>query len=456
MAPATSDASESEPGLLRCEESEEHSLKRKKLEESSEMDMTTAEDITDEDRFPEDQRWQQDRRRRGRQPLRRQVDMERTQLQRTIITIRPAERRPVTAIPRATLHRIIKETAPDSKAADYATTQTNLQTNTIVVTTYSELHASNLCKVSQITVEGIGQMTLETRKVYGNNVSRGVILTDPNEYNDELKEVLRCEQGEILDVKQIGKSGRSIITFNTMLLPKHIKCYSELCRVSPYIPRLLICHRCHKKGHMQKYCPNEEVCSQCGTQHTMTECEAGSQHCVTCNEKGHLATDAKCPAKEQHLKDSRSKIERRSRSRSKRRTATSNQSPPKDEEFPWLPGSTEQLQKSVGFESAEVDYATIASSANAPSSTEILKKITAMRRVIDTSTKQLEVLLTQYALAQKQEQENQQHESPSPFPETQMEKAQIATTDSQERATERRIQGTQSKNTLQEQKHRPS
>ncbi|KAG0445310.1 hypothetical protein HPB47_016919 [Ixodes persulcatus] len=214
-------------------ESEERSKKRKLVDVRIDTEPTTY--GYDEENADCDRRqhgpWQMApaRRRRGRPATQRKVDTERTQLQRTVVVIRMKEQRPVTAISKATLHELLRATVPVPKMAEYATTQSNLRTNTIAVTTYNEQHADNLCKVSAISVPGLGQVPVDARKMHGSGTSKGVIALDLTADNDDLTGVLRCEQATILEAKRMGSSDRALITFDTPLLPKYVKYYSELC-----------------------------------------------------------------------------------------------------------------------------------------------------------------------------------------------------------------------------------
>lgn len=386
-------------------ESEERQKKRKITDKVYETKATTDGEMNeqrDED-SADDGPWQDAysrRRRRSRQTYRK-VDAERTKLQRTTVLIRPKDHRSVTAIPKVTLHKLIQATAPDAKVADYATCKTNAQSNTVTVTTYDELHADNLCKVSTIQVTEETTFEVEIFRLYGHNVSRGVITTDPNNTNEELRSVLRCETANVLEARQMGKSGRALLTFDSPVLPKRIKYYSELCKVTPYVARMLICYRCHGEGHMQKYCPNEEICSRCGTGHTEKECERQDKHCVTCKGNGHLATDATCPEKDKRLKENKDRLERRSRSRSRRRTANSKMTQQGSQDldsYPVLSGTmVSSTPKAVSFANEKDSYA---SKVSMGLHANIEGEIAALRKTIEEASRRLTQLLSQQVSVQ--------------------------------------------------------
>ncbi|KAH9379823.1 hypothetical protein HPB48_010404 [Haemaphysalis longicornis] len=227
------------------------------------------------------------------------------------------------------------------------------------------------------------------------NVSRGVITTDPNDTNEELRSVLRCATANVLEARQMGKSGRALLTFDSPVLPKRIKYYSELCKVTPYVARMLICYRCHGEGHMQKYCPNDEICSRCGTGHADKECDRQDKHCVTCKENGHLATDASCPEKGKRLKENKDRLERRSWSRSRRRTANSKMAQQDSQDldsYPVLSGTmVSATPKAVSFANDKDSYA---SKACMGLHANIEGEIAALRKTIEEASRRLTQLLS--------------------------------------------------------------
>lgn len=169
---------------------------------------------------------------------------------------------------------------------------------------------------------------------------------------------------------------------------------------------------------MKKHCPNGEVCSQCGLYHEEQACATDIKHCVTCDEDGHLATDASCrEKKKRRLQKNRDRVDRRSRSRSRRRTASSQPPPHCTEDFPNLTGTeiaTEHQTAKSG--STKKDYATVASVSAVPQSDTVDQRIAAMRKIIDDASQQLKELLKQQATAQEKERAErkfqQQQEAP--------------------------------------------
>ncbi|KAH9360381.1 hypothetical protein HPB48_008393 [Haemaphysalis longicornis] len=149
---------------------------------------------------------------------------------------------------------------------------------------------------------------------------------------------LHNELVEILDVKRLGRSNKVLITFHSAKTPRTVRYHYEILPVARYKPKTLVCLKCHKKGHMVRHCPNEEVCQECGIVHALKENEIckNACYCSVCKETGHLATSNSCPngRKQKTTKQSsdrrtnrarnRSRSGSRSRSRSKTRKYTAN------------------------------------------------------------------------------------------------------------------------------------
>ncbi|KAH9366364.1 hypothetical protein HPB48_006186 [Haemaphysalis longicornis] len=182
-------------------------------------------------------------------------------------------------------------------------------------------------------------------------------------------------------------------------MPKRIKYYSELCKVTPYVARMLICYRCHGGAHMQKYCPNDEICSRCGTGHTEKECDRQDKHCVTCKGNGHLATDATCPEKDKRLKENKDRLERRSRIRSRRRTTNSKMAQQGSQDFDSYPVLSETMMstapKAVIFANDKDSYA---SKASMGLHANIEGEIAALRKTIEEASLRLTQLLSQQVI----------------------------------------------------------
>merc|ERR1712032_829644 len=65
-----------------------------------------------------------------------------------------------------------------------------------------------------------------------------------------------------------------ILTFNLPVPPQEIKipCFSNM-KVTPYVPKPMICDRCHKLGHTKNRCKHyaDQRCENCGEKAYITE-----------------------------------------------------------------------------------------------------------------------------------------------------------------------------------------
>lgn len=70
-----------------------------------------------------------------------------------------------------------------------------------------------------------------------------------------------------------------------------------IIKVSPYIPKRMVCYNCHRIGHMSKYCPSQTVCRTCGRPHDAGEDCGPTVYCAACDEIGHIAVSPTCPSR---------------------------------------------------------------------------------------------------------------------------------------------------------------
>ena len=85
-----------------------------------------------------------------------------------------------------------------------------------------------------------------------------------------------------------------VLTFDTPTLPQYVKVAYHRLEVRPYIRKPLRCFKCQRFGHPGKYCRNKEVCIQCGTAETHTDCKK-EPWCPNCRATGHTAASKDCP-----------------------------------------------------------------------------------------------------------------------------------------------------------------
>lgn len=266
--------------------------------------------------------------RRRRLPAKRSTaTAERLTKNKFLVLIRPRGQHPITEIPKSDLGRALIQLAPHPSLGKYVSTRMDARSNSITVTAYDSTHADRICQLHQIPRENSTPFEIEALHLRPRGTSRGVIRVDPVGTNESLKDNVDCEHAAVLDVKRMGRSNFAIVSFDTPRLPKTVRYFTELCSVSPYVPRTLVCFHCHKDGHLQKHCPNAAVCKTCGKQQHEGACATPAAYCTLCTAEGHLATDPKCPERERRLEENKSRTERRSRSRSRRRTANAAAAP---------------------------------------------------------------------------------------------------------------------------------
>ncbi|KAG0411652.1 hypothetical protein HPB47_011219, partial [Ixodes persulcatus] len=216
--------------------------------------------------------------------------------------------------------------APHPSLGKYVSTRMDTRSNSITVTAYDRTHADRICQLHQIPRENSTPFEIEALHLRPRGTSRGVIRVDPVGTNESLKDNVDCEHAAVLDVKRMGRSNFAIVSFDTPRLPKTVRYFTELCSVSPYVPRTLVCFHCHKDGHLQGHCPNAAVCKTCGKQQHEGACATPAAYCTLCTADGHLATDPKCPEPERRLEENKKCTSRRHVA-ARRRTANAAAAP---------------------------------------------------------------------------------------------------------------------------------
>lgn len=217
------------------------------------------------------------------------------------LVLRPLIKYNVNDIPKHTFAHIIGASAPQSYLAELASHKYDTTGNCIYINVYDETHASRLVQVGSVFFvrQGAQQSIPVEIKLspYKPNTTRGVITIEPNESNEETLRWLRCEQAKILACHRLGRTNRAVVTFDTPTLPKAVKYYMAIIKVSPYQPKRLVCYNCHNVGHMARSCPAQAVCKACGKPHSESE-ECGPQiYCVACKQYGHIALNPTCPSR---------------------------------------------------------------------------------------------------------------------------------------------------------------
>lgn len=291
--------------------------KRKHQVDDDEAAYATCESDNDDDQ----ENWTTKRSRRSRRapPKRSAAATERLTKERYFVLLRPRGQKSMKDIPRKVLSDVLDQLSSQADLNAYVSTKLDVRSNAITVTLYDKIHAERVSQLTHIQLNG-SPFEIEAQLLHPRGTSRGVIQVDPSDTDVELKQHLTCETATILDVKRMGRSHFALVTFDTTHAPKIVRNYKELCKVAPYIPRTLVCYRCHRVGHLQRHCPNEGVCKTCGRTHAEGACVPSATFCTLCKEVGHLATDLKCPERERRLQRNKERVKRKSRSRSRKRT----------------------------------------------------------------------------------------------------------------------------------------
>lgn len=91
------------------------------------------------------------------------------------------------------------------------------------------------------------------------------------------EEILEWSQSEleIIKVKRIFKNINNVrrplpvinVTFKGQFLPEEIKILGVICRVTPYVQRVVQCFNCLSYGHTSLYCRRNQRCEFCGKSH---------------------------------------------------------------------------------------------------------------------------------------------------------------------------------------------
>lgn len=220
---------------------------------------------------------------------------------RSLLVLRPLSKTSIREIPKSAFANLIGTTAPQAFHSEIASHKYDAAANCLYITVYDNEHAARILATTQITVKQNGKcisIPVEVKKSpHRPNTTRGVITVEPEDTNDDIFEWLRCEHAEILSAHRIGKTNRAVVTFDSPTLPKSVKYYMAIIKVSPYVPKRMVCYNCHRIGHMAKYCPSQTVCRTCGRPHDENEDCGPTVYCAACDELGHLAVSSDCPSR---------------------------------------------------------------------------------------------------------------------------------------------------------------
>ncbi|KAG0414708.1 hypothetical protein HPB47_008128 [Ixodes persulcatus] len=149
--------------------------------------------------------------------------------------------------------------------------QYQARTNTIALTTQDEKTEEKLLQLTEVQ-KGGDQYVIRPYKTIGRDQIRGIIYL-PGDNRDETPETLmhdmKCKTSRIVNARLIGKSKNVIlVTFESKKLPKTVIFSNAILGVKEYLPRPIVCFKCHGIGHKTDVCPRKvQRCGHCGQLH---------------------------------------------------------------------------------------------------------------------------------------------------------------------------------------------
>jgi len=164
----------------------------------------------------------------------------------------------------------------------------------------NKLQAEKLLNVKEIC--GIACQTFKHKTF---NHSKGLVyineydLSEPEDFLADLKENnYNIEEATVANfIKTKNDSKALLITFKQPNPPSYLDIPGEAseCKVTPFIPKPMICKKCQKYNHTEKYCKeNIPRCRRCAEEGHVTE-QFTSEHIICCHCSGpHLPTSREC------------------------------------------------------------------------------------------------------------------------------------------------------------------
>ena len=93
-------------------------------------------------------------------------------------------------------------------------------------------------------------------------------------------------QGELPFSETVSEDQQTIVlTFNTAILPKHLKVGYLKVAVDVYVPNPLQCYCCYKFGHHKRNCKlnqGEHVCRRCGNSNFVHQSDDDCEFGIRC------------------------------------------------------------------------------------------------------------------------------------------------------------------------------
>ncbi|KAG0413695.1 hypothetical protein HPB47_009168 [Ixodes persulcatus] len=162
-----------------------------------------------------------------------------------------------------------------------------------------DITAEKLLQLTEVQ-KGVDQYAIRPYKAIERDQIRGIIYL-PGDNRDKTPETLmqdmKCKTSRIVNARLIGKSKNVVlVTFESKKLPKTVIFSNAILGVKEYLPRPIVCFKCHGLGHKTDVCPRKvQRCGHCGQLHDedMENCHR-EPRCHNCEGK-HVATSNACP-----------------------------------------------------------------------------------------------------------------------------------------------------------------
>lgn len=143
---------------------------------------------------------------------------------------------------------------------------------------------------------------------YNQVTCKGVIRQVDIEFNIDIIKNMMNSTIKILDIRRLNRkiivddkkeyvpTGTLLITFEGIILPRHVSLYSLNFPVSIYIPPVTQCFACLLFGHTSNQCRGKQKCRNCGElkgeEESHEQCHI---KCFFCNSTEHKSTSKTCP-----------------------------------------------------------------------------------------------------------------------------------------------------------------
>ncbi|CAN7986624.1 unnamed protein product, partial [Ixodes hexagonus] len=219
---------------------------------------------------------------------------------RFVVVFRSCERYDLTSIPVATLQRTFYAAINLNPATcakhDLPFFRLGKATNTISAIVRSRAFADRLLSVTSITAPDRAVPVI-AHEVPPGDTARGVAHDiNPTDTPELLTSALRSDSHEILYARPLGTRGLALVTFHGRRPPRTVLYHDFEIRVTPYVPKTVVCRRCHGLGHKEHVCTRPPRCPDCGcVTRDGHVCER--TYCANCRDSTHIATHPKCPTK---------------------------------------------------------------------------------------------------------------------------------------------------------------